>query len=332
MKYLPEYDKGGGGQLKKNRQIIIYILAVVLLFGVAVIAIVRGKKQDLPDQFAVFGQTPYVLKNGLVFRYVGETNWELVELSESVKQLIPGQEFCVLFESGKIHYEGSLSIEENMPLTGAFYSDMAQQLLNINKTTIFAGVSNAVTSDAIVLLNDGTVLVQTVDGYQVCELEEKAAAVSGSYILTEMGNLYFREENSIVSQCIYGGQDLVSITTSAFDGLACIGLKEDGSVISFGKGWQRDPYSGMLELIWVELPVADWKDIAWVTQGNHFAVGLTKKGQLLYAGDFTEAVNEAVRKELSTWDQMIAVFAYNTTLYGLKADGSCVSIEIDLYF
>lgn len=319
--------------MKKNRRIITYVLAAALLLGGAVIGLIKNRNGNgnltSPEQFAVFGQTPYVLMEGLVYRYAGKTEWEPVELPGAVKQLIPGEEFCVLLENGKIFYEGNIAIEEDMPLTGAFYADMAKQLLDINETMAFVSVSNAITDDVMVLLEDGSVLAQTLEGYQVCELEEKAAAVSGCYILTETGNLYFREENSIVPLCIYDGQDLVSVTAGVFDRAACIGLKEDEHAVSFGRGWHRDPYSGTSELTWVELPVTDWQGVMSAAQGNHFAVGLTEKGQLLYAGDFTEDVNETAREELAAWEQVTAVTIYNTMVHGVKADGSCIFLEID---
>ena len=75
------------------------------------------------------------------------------------------------------------------------------------------------------------------------------------------------------------------------------------------------------------LPVSEWKNIETVSQGFHFAVGLTEKGRVVYA-DYDEESTRKVTDILKDWKDVVDVTVYGMNIYGVKADGECVSLNV----
>ena len=113
--------------------------------------------------------------------------------------------------------------------------------------------------------------------------EETPVFISDWFVLTDGGNVYYLDTASdgisgIVKadlQCIYSGGDIIAINAMA---ARCLGLLENGSVISLGG---NNP-----------LDVTGWKDIIAIEQGFNYAVGLTDKGKVLYV-DYSTSSTEA---------------------------------------
>jgi hypothetical protein len=147
-------------------------------------------------------------------------------------------------------------------------------------------------------------------------MEEVPAFLSGNYILTERGNVYYLDHEKeagsaprLISVC--DDENIVSIS-SCYSDQQCMGLKEDGTVCS----WSANSN-------WGELPVSDWTQVISVRQGFHYAVALTSDGNVLYA-DYSADNIENIQSELSQWNNIVQIAIYGTTIYGLQSDGTCV--------
>jgi len=175
------------------------------------------------------------------------------------------------------------------------------------------------------LLEDGKVLYSFQGEYYPIQLEEKPISLSGSYILTEQGNVYYIDKNvesveNVKLKSIYSEGNIIAIDASsnAEEGL---GITKEGNVVSWG-GSQN----------WPGLKVDDWKDVVIVEQDFHAAVGLTKQGKVLYKGA-SQAKTEAGMTEIQSWRNVMAVNIvvdiFGTTIYGVKADGSLLIKKLD---
>lgn len=319
--------------MKNWQKYILLFTILILLVGCIIgiyIAMASSKSVWQPRQFTVSGGTPCLLQDGQVWKYTGEKRWEQVPLSQSVKQLLPGDTLWVVFQDGILYTPEPPVIKETMPLTGVFYTEMALQLLEISKTQPFSQISgNPSYWDVLVLRPDGTLLTLQADTYSPYALGETAIAVSGRYILTEQGNLYYLEENGTSSFCIHDKGGITAITTDVFDHAACLALTDDGQVLSFDRDWHRDPYDGSTMLAWTSLPTEDWHHVTTVAQGHNFAAGLTEQGKIVFTGILPAKSLAEIQKKLSGWRHIVSIAAYNTQLYGLQSDGKCICLELE---
>lgn len=315
---------------KRKKYAILFTGLITLVSGIIGFCIATASSNPAwhPQQFTIAGGKPCLLQDGQVYQYAGEKRWEQIQLPQAVKQLFPGETFWVLFEGGRLYTTEPPVREEYMPLTSAFYVEMTRQLLEINETHPFSQVSsNTSYSDVLILLPDGTVLALQEGAYRPCELEQKAAAVSGRYILTQQGSLYYLEENMTVPLCIHHEQNITDITTDAFDQSSCLALTDDGQALSFGRTWQW-MFSEDMTLAWTSLSTEDWCHVISLAQGHNFAAGLTEQGEILFTGTLAEEDLSEIQRILSGWRHIIAIAAYNTEIYGLQADGACVCLEL----
>lgn len=317
---------------KRQKYVLLLTIFLLLASGMAGLCIAASHSEPAwhPRQFVIADGRPCQLQDGQVWRYMGEKRWEQVPLPHSVQQILSGETFWVLFEDGLLYPSESPVIEDPMPLTSAFYVEMTLQLLTLNKSQPFSQVGgNPSYRDVLALLPDGTVLSLQTDAYSPCTLEETAFSVSGRYILTQQGNLYYLEENMASPQIVRQGEHIVSITTDVFDHDACLALTADGRVLSFDRDWRCDPYDGSTALVWTGLATKDWRHITSIAQGHNFAAGVTKQGKVIFVGDLPPQSLADIEKELSGWRHITAIAAYNTQLYGLQADGGCVCLELE---
>ena len=309
-------------KLSKGHCFFIMLSVVGILF----ILWIRSKKHTFAKitEFEIIGGTPYLVCEGLLYRYE-EDNWQQAEHTGEIKQLVSAEYLCGLDADGKVFYEGNLENDGIEPLTSAYYISQAQELLKINETKPFTYISGDITGECMALLEDGKVLYSFQGEYYPIQLEEKPISLSGSYILTEQGNVYYIDKNvesveNVKLKSIYSEGNIIAIDASsnAEEGL---GITKEGNVVSWG-GSQN----------WTGLKVDDWKDVVIVEQDFHAAVGLTKQGKVLYKGA-SQAKTEAGMTEIQSWRNVMAVNIvvdiFGTTIYGVKADGSLLIKKLD---
>jgi hypothetical protein len=218
-----------------------------------------------------------------------------------------------------VFYDGSTDITDDMPLGSASDFQLAQQLIACNESEKFLCIGDTITLSCLALPEDGTILYPDGDTYARFQMDEVPIFLSGNYILTERGNVYYLDLENEVGDApqlipIYDGENIVSIS-SCYSDQQCIGLKDDGSVCS----WSANSDGS-------ELSVSDWTQVISVKQGFHFAIGLTNDGKVLYAGS-GENQTERIENELSQWNDIVQIAIYGTAIYGLKSDGSCLTIQ-----
>lgn len=282
-----------------------------------------------PNQFAILWRysekddisvaIPLKIEDGILYEYAGDGGtWTAVELDGRAAQVLSGENLCVLMEDGSLFYDGLTEVPsdgETVPLMSAYGMMMAGEALKCNETEPFLTVNqNLEYLDFRALLTSGELLCEASDSYQRVSLtEEKSAALAGSFILTEKGNVFSVYGDS---EKLYTGGDIVAISASE-TAARCVGLKANGEAVS----WWMD----------VETPdISDWKNLAAVRQGFYFTVGLDLDGRVHYADNdpkSTAAVSEALR----AWPDVTDVAVSGETIAGLAEDGSCVALDVGEY-
>lgn len=308
-------------------KILILLGAILLLIGMAGAFFWYKNRQVTitPGQFALIGERPVIIKEGNVYEYGTDGTWRHLELTGEAKQIARGEKLCILNEDGSLYYEEEIDLEEELPLTSAYNLYMAEKASTLNKEEPFACINqNLEYLGFRALLKNGDILYQELDEYGRYHMDEETPIVlSGSYILTSKGNVYYLEIEADGStgnmstdlRCVYDRKDIVMISASE-SAARCLGLRKNGTVIS----WSDI----------APLEVTDWKDVIAIQQGFNYAVGLTAKGSVLYV-DYNASSTEEVSKELDLWTDIVQIAAYFDTIVGLKRDGSCLILDISAY-
>jgi hypothetical protein len=314
--YIP-----GGLSMRSNSKKFLLLLVVAAIIVIVIVVAGRAMTKlnvSVAEQFTVIDQVPYLVKDGDLYEYSGN-RWSRVEQDGNVSQLVSGEVLCGLDTDGNVFYDGSTDITDDMPLGSASDFQLAQQLIACNESEKFLCIGDTITLSCLALPEDGTILYPDGDTYARFQMDEVPVFLSGNYILTERGNVYYLNLENEVGDTpqlvsVYDGENIVSIS-SCYSDQQCIGLKDDGSVCS----WSANSDGS-------ELPVSDWTQVISVKQGFHFAVGLTGDGKVLYAGSGVDQA-ERIENELSQWNDIVQIAIYGTAIYGLKSDGSCLTIQ-----
>jgi len=301
-------------------QIVILTGFIFLLAGMAVFFLWNKNKQTAitPGQFALIGDKPVIIKKGNVYEYETDGKWRQLELTGEAKQIVRGEKLCVLNEDGSLYYEKETDLREELPLTPAYSLYMAQKALTLNKEEPFVRINqNLEYLGFRALLRNGDILYQRLGEYERYKMDKETPIfLSGTYILTSQGNVYYLDIDTDDStgamstnlKCVYDGKDILTISASE-SAARCLGLRKNGTVIS----WSDI----------APLKVTDWKNVIAIQQGFDYAVGLTSEGRVLYT-DYNESNTEKVTKALDLWTDIVQIAAYSDTIAGLKQDGSCL--------
>ncbi|ABX41259.1 RCC1 domain-containing protein [Lachnoclostridium phytofermentans] len=208
---------------------------------------------------------------------------------------------------------------------GNLFYDSLQYLLTLNKEEPFVYINENISYLGFrALLQNGDILYQGLGEYNRYQMKEESPVfLSGSYILTDQGNVYYLKTDidgdsdimNIDLKCVYNGGDIAVINASE-TAARCLGLRKNGRVIS----WSDI----------APLEVTDWKNVIAIEQGFNYAVGLTAKGKVLYV-DYSASSTEAVTKVLVSWTEVVQIATYSDTIVGLRQDGSCLFLDIAAY-
>lgn len=308
-----------------KRRMIFLIGTIVLTAGLLWSCLFQGKREPekIFQQFSISGGRPITLTEGKLYEYSVNGEWIPLLFGAEAVQIVRGEKLCVLQADGIICYaQDSSAEEENLPLMSGYRLYMVNEVLNINKAEPFICMNHSLEyPDFRALLQNGDILYQGMDSCERYHLEEEVPAfLSGSYILTEEGNVYHLDidtdgnSGNMITElkCIYEGGNVVKIDASETSD-RCLALLEDGTVISWS---DSNP-----------LDISRWKEIVEIEQGFNFAVGLTEDGRVLFAGCDTSS-SEAAEKVLSTWKDMIQIAVYYDTIAGLTKNGECVFFNL----
>ncbi len=292
--------------------------------------IVNGKKDlqvNIPGQFALLVNTPLRIQDGKVYKYGADGVWKDLEVTTDAKQILSGEDLCILNRDGSLYYDGLIEIDldsnRNFPLSAGHSIYMKQKVLAINKEEPFAWLNKSldlVEETNLFLLQSGEILYTLGDEYERYQLEEKPIRLSGSYILTEKGNVYVfdtvkKRWGEVVPtfECIYKKEDVVMISSCS---TRCLALRENGTVLSWRQEKNRET-----------LDVKNWKNVIAVEQGFNYGIGLTSEGKILYT-DYDLVKTEEIKKELSNWSDIVQISVNGGCIAGLKKDGSCLICKI----
>lgn len=319
-------------KIKFKRWHIIALLCSIFLIAIITVIFLRNASHQtfkIPGQFAVIVETPVAIKNGNVYEYTVYETWKNLNISEKAKQVFDGENLCFLNEDGSIYYDQDIQqmealLKEAMPLTSAYSLYMTKKALELNEEEAFVSINDNIEYLSFrALLQNGEILYEDGDNYERLLMEEAPILLSGSYVLTEQGNVYYLDTESkgnsdiVVPKltCVYEGGDMVIINACPTNA-RCLGLRRNGTVISFLVSEYNKP-----------LETGEWKHIVAIQQGFYFAVGLTDKGNVLYV-DNDKNKTEAINKELKKWTNIVEIAAPYETIVGLRKDGTCLSLNI----
>ncbi len=320
------------GKKIKKWHIIALLCSIFVIAIITVIFLPNASQQTIkiPGQFAVVIETPIAIKDGNVYEYTADEIWENMNLSEKAKQVVTGEELCFLNEDGSIYYGQDIQqmeelLKESMPLTSAYSLYMTKKALELNDEEPFVSINNNLDYLSFrALLKNGEILYEDGDNYERLQMEETPIFLSGSYILTEQGNVYYLDTESkgnshvVIPKLtsVYEGGDMVVINACPTNG-RCLGLRRNGTVISFLVSEYNKP-----------LETGEWKHMVAIQQGFYFAVGLTDKGKVLYV-DHDKNKTEAINKELKKWINIVDIaVSPSETIVGLREDGTCLLLNI----
>ncbi|MCX4268381.1 MAG: hypothetical protein OSJ62_06925 [Lachnospiraceae bacterium] len=306
---------------------IVFCLIGCLIVVQTVVNRNRDLQINMPGQFALMGYTPIRIQNGKVYQYEADGVWKDLEVTTDAKQILSGEDLCILNRDGSLYYDGLIEIEldsnRNFPLSAGHSIYMKQKVLAINKEEPFAWLNKSldlVEETNLFLLQSGEILYALGDEYERYSLEEKPIQLSESYILTEKGNVYVfdivtKRSGEVIPtfECIYKKEDIVMISSCS---TRCLALRKNGTVLS----WEQEKNRETLD-------VENWKNVIAVEQGFNYGIGLTSEGNVLYT-DFFLNEREEIKKELSNWSDIIQISVNGGCIAGLKKDGSCLICEI----
>lgn len=170
---------------------------------------------------------PLKIDNGVLYEYHTDTHaWLALGLDGMAAQVFSGERLCVLMEDGSLFYDGQdLSPDEdNLPLMAGYSRYMAGKALEYNKTEPFLGVNgNLEYLDFMALLQSRELLCEDEGDFKRVSLpKETPAALSGGYVLTEGGNVYYMHDGI---ENVYDGGDIVAISSSE-TAARCAGVKK----------------------------------------------------------------------------------------------------------
>lgn len=199
-----------------------------------------------------------------------------------------------------------------------------------NETEPFLAVNqNIQYTDFRALLRSGELIYRSDDIYERYILpEEEIKALSGEFILTEEGNVYYLHTDLSDDpvrkepEMLYDGSDIVTISACETNA-SCIGIKETGKVLSWvgsDWGWNKT---------WI-YDVSEWKNIVAVQQGFYFAVGLDADGKVCFATD-NKKRETAITEDLSEWSDVTEIAVLGQTIAGMKENGSCLFLDVEEY-
>ena len=306
---------------------IVFCLIGCLIVVQTVVNRNRDLQINMPGQFALMGYTPIRIQNGKVYQYEADGVWKDLEVTTDAKQILSGEDLCILNRDGSLYYDGLIEIDldsnRNFPLSAGHSIYMKQKVLAINKEEPFAWLNKSldlVEETNLFLLQSGEILYALGDEYERYSLEEKPIQLSESYILTEKGNVYVfdivtKRSGEVIPtfECIYKKEDIVMISSCS---TRCLALRKNGTVLS----WEQEKNRETLD-------VENWKNVIAVEQGFNYGIGLTSEGNVLYT-DFFLNEREEIKKELSNWSDIIQISVNGGCIAGLKKDGSCLICEI----
>ena len=311
-------------QIKRKALILLAGIFIIAGIGLAFLWHTNQKAMIAQGQFALIGVRPFLIKDGKVYEYGTDEIWRQLEITGEAKQILRGENLCVLNKDGSLYYGGKLDLNlEKLPLTAAYNINMANMALKFNEEESFVCVNqNLGYENFRALLQNGDILYQGVKQYERYHMEEETPIIlSGSHILTDEGNVYYfytdRVDDNLYTnlECVYDGEDIVAISASE-TASRCLGLRADGNVVS----WSNiNP-----------LEVTNWRNVVAIKQGFYYAVGLTDQGRVLYV-DYGLNNTEAINKALKMWTDVVQIDVNFETIAGLKEDGSCYILDITSY-
>lgn len=311
----------------RHIKLLMFILLgfIFLLVGIAMVFLWNKNEKAviMPGQFVLIGERPVIIKEENVYEYRMDGTWRNLELTGKAKQVTKGEVLCVLNEDGSLYYREEIGLEERLPLTSAYNLYMTDMALTLNKELPFVYINGNISYLGFrALLQNGDILYQGLGKYNHYQMKEESPIfLSGSYILTALGNVYYlktdTEDDSmnVDLKQVYDDEDIVVINASETSD-RCLGLRKNGRVVS----WSDI----------APLKVTNWKNVIAIEQGFDYAVGLTAKGRILYV-DYNENSTKAVTEALKAWTDIIQIAAYSDTIVGLKQDGSCLFLDITAY-
>lgn len=316
-----------------SKKTVIQTAVLIILFIGIIYSCLHTNQIEIkkPNQFALLScyspeddrsnLVPLKIEDGILYAYEEDGTRSVVELEGRASQVFSGENLCVLLEDGSIYYDGMTELSEpedgeNFPLSEGYAVVMAGKVLELNETEPFLAVNqNIEYLNFKALLESGELICETNSGgFRYYTLpEEKPIELSGDFILTENGNVYYLYGDA---EILYDGGDIAAISACE-TASRCIGLKENGQAVS----WWMD----------LEAPdVSGWKNIVAVKQGFYFAVGLDANGKVYFATDDAE-LEKNVTAELSQWSDVTEIAVLFETIAGMKEDGSCLFLDVANY-
>lgn len=168
--------------------------------------------------------------------------------------------------------------------------------------------------DSWALCEDGTILISSDENYFPFTVpDEIIKDISGGFVLTESGRVYqilISESQEVSYQKVSDGP-VIRIDASE-TASRCVGICENKTAVMWS---DLEP-----------LDLSEWNEVIEVSAGFNYCVGLTARGEILYA-DYNKRRESEIRELLKQITAEHVTCGYET-LAVLKKDGSVEIIDL----
>lgn len=262
------------------KKVIFISIPLIAVIGILTILLKStAGKSECPeaDSFVIIDSTPYILSEGNAYCFGNGNEWTLYETGYGLTQLFRGEYFCAVTDEGNILFETGITYDEysSYPLGSAYIFSMAECLTGLSQENPVLTLNHSPEyEDCRALCRDGTLLLNSYNDYSSFTLpDEVIKDISGDFALTESGSVYQirntldEGKQSISFEKVSDGP--IIMIDSCETAPRCVGIYSDGRAVMWSD--------------LTPLDLSEWKDVAEVSVGFNYCVGVTTGGKILYA-------------------------------------------------
>jgi len=332
-KYMDESDdvRRTNRVIKYNKHMVTIVFCIIIsaLFCIGFYLWQRntGENDSVIENFdfVVIGGEPTVLYNGDLYQYKSNIGWEILTVTEKVKQVFTCEQLEYLDVAGKIHCDEYMKLmnslyssKENIPLLPGHYFDSSKQIYEINQKEAFEMVNGQIHGDFRALLESNTIIYHNLRELGYYEMDEAVRMLSGDKILTMSGNVYrlYLNDDAVSPlkwtyelQLVHDDNDIVHIDGTS---VSTVGVNRDGKAVLWS--------------IYDSPDISAWNNIVTAVHGDSFVAALTNSGSILFK-HYEKEISVRVESIVGEWTDIVDITAYYSRLFAIDKYGNCYEVD-----
>ena len=278
-------------------------------------------------EFAVVDLVPYCIKEGELYKYCENTEWEKVPGFSGASSVLSDENgVLVIMQDGTVrtdlldHYGPT---EDNLA-NDRFNFEKWDSLLTLMAYSKKDSVTQVGGESYDLFLTKGKELIYTGRGKED-KLDEPFVKMSGKYLLSEEGNIYKYSYGKLEKvESVSEITDIVGGTSNS-----CYALNKEEKWLKITQIGYANAYGSKSKYIVLDADgLSDVKDICVFSVAD---VVLTDSGEIkLFANGKNVTDSTNMYKKLTSWKEMLAIEAYYGYLFGLKSDGKVLIYDMEI--